>query len=169
MLCIYQEATFFGRSGHVLAGSDDGNIVVHSIHMLNWIAAHFVVVFRFDRWKKSVLLNSLITPVRIYSAFLRIIYICHLLHLMRFLLYIVLRPYSGRMWVWKPSGDPLIAPHADDHILNCVRTHPVDPVIATSGIESTIKLWAPSSPIPAITDEVNIIVLSLSFSLSLLG
>ncbi len=56
--------------------------------------------------------------------------------------------------MWKPSGDPLLALNADDHILNCVRTHPIDPVIATSGIESNIKLWAPSSSTHALTDEV---------------
>ncbi len=65
--------------------------------------------------------------------------------------------------MWKPSGDPLLAPNADHHILNCVRTHPIDPVIATSGIESSIKLWAPSSPMRALTDEVrrSLILLAL--------
>ncbi len=57
--------------------------------------------------------------------------------------------------MWKPSGDPLLALRADDHIVNCVRAHPIDPVIATSGIESSVKLWAPSCPTRPITDEVH--------------
>lgn len=32
---------------------------------------------------------------------------------------------------------------ADSEILNCVRPHPILPVIATSGIESTVKVWTP--------------------------
>ncbi|WPT13229.1 WD and tetratricopeptide repeats protein 1 [Picochlorum sp. SENEW3] len=32
---------------------------------------------------------------------------------------------------------------ADAEILNCVRPHPILPVLATSGIESTVKVWTP--------------------------
>ncbi len=64
--------------------------------------------------------------------------------------------------MWKASGDPLLAHHADDHILNCVRTHPIDPVIATSGIENNIKLWAPSFATRALTDEVHRCLISLA-------
>ena len=32
---------------------------------------------------------------------------------------------------------------ADRHILNCVRPHPTLPLLATSGIENVIRLWAP--------------------------
>ena len=33
---------------------------------------------------------------------------------------------------------------ADDDVVNCIRPHPTEPVLATSGIDSTVKLWSPS-------------------------
>lgn len=36
---------------------------------------------------------------------------------------------------------------ADEDVANCVQCHPTLPVLATSGIEHTIKLWAPEGPV----------------------
>eukprot|EP01026_Neomeris_dumetosa_P026340 TRINITY_DN21528_c0_g1_i5.p2 TRINITY_DN21528_c0_g1~~TRINITY_DN21528_c0_g1_i5.p2 ORF type:complete len:430 (-),score=84.75 TRINITY_DN21528_c0_g1_i5:342-1529(-) len=32
---------------------------------------------------------------------------------------------------------------ADNDVANCIQCHPYEPVLATSGIESTVKLWSP--------------------------
>ncbi|XP_075507490.1 protein ALTERED SEED GERMINATION 2-like [Primulina tabacum] len=38
----------------------------------------------------------------------------------------------------------------DEAVVNCVQCHPYDCIIATSGIDSTIKIWTPNSPVPSI-------------------
>ena len=46
------------------------------------------------------------------------------------------------MLIWcTESGKLVHAVRADDEICNCVQSHPFDPVIATSGIQSVVKLW----------------------------
>ena len=34
---------------------------------------------------------------------------------------------------------------ADRHVVNCVQPHPYEPIIASSGIDYNVKLWAPIS------------------------
>lgn len=31
----------------------------------------------------------------------------------------------------------------DESIVNCIQTHPILPIVATSGIDSDVKLWEP--------------------------
>ncbi|KAG5187908.1 WD40-repeat-containing domain protein [Tribonema minus] len=51
---------------------------------------------------------------------------------------------DGRFFVWdRADGRLVTALAADEDVVNCVRAHPRDPVLATSGIESAVKLWAP--------------------------
>jgi len=53
---------------------------------------------------------------------------------------------DGRIYLYDASsGVCLRALVGDDDIVNCIRPHPHLPVLATSGIDSTIKLWSPSS------------------------
>ncbi len=57
---------------------------------------------------------------------------------------------DGRAWLFDAAtGACLRALGADAEVVNCVRAHPVLPVLATSGIESTVRLWAPSAAVPA--------------------
>jgi len=35
---------------------------------------------------------------------------------------------------------------ADEDVVNCVQPHPTLPVLATSGIESVVRLWHPAGP-----------------------
>lgn len=35
---------------------------------------------------------------------------------------------------------------ADSQVVNCVQGHPSLPVLATSGIESAVRLWSPAEP-----------------------
>jgi len=34
---------------------------------------------------------------------------------------------------------------SDRHVVNCVQPHPYEPIIASSGIDYNVKLWAPIS------------------------
>lgn len=65
----------------------------------------------------------------------------------------------GRIYIWKKKGAELVRVMVGDrHIVNQLESHPRIPVIATCGIEKTVKLWAPSSkefpPLPHDVDEI---------------
>ena len=50
----------------------------------------------------------------------------------------------GHVFGWERStGKMVILLEADRHVVNCVRPHPFDPILATSGIDYNIKLWSP--------------------------
>ncbi|XP_073053050.1 protein ALTERED SEED GERMINATION 2 isoform X2 [Primulina eburnea] len=58
---------------------------------------------------------------------------------------------DGRWFIWeKKSGRLLKMLRGDEAVVNCIQCHPYDCVIATSGIDSTIKIWTPNSPVPSI-------------------
>ena len=58
--------------------------------------------------------------------------------------YIIAGSDSGNAIIYEAgSGEVVSFLRADEDIVNCVRPHPTLPVIATSGIESTVKLWSP--------------------------
>eukprot|EP00890_Picochlorum_soloecismus_P002066 jgi/Picsp_1/2860/NSC_01085-R1_wd and tetratricopeptide repeats protein 1 len=51
---------------------------------------------------------------------------------------------SGFVFIYEAaSGQCIAALEADREIVNCIRPHPTLPVIATSGIEHSIKIWSP--------------------------
>lgn len=53
---------------------------------------------------------------------------------------------DGRIYLYDASsGVCLRTLLGDNDIVNCIRPHPHLPIIATSGIDATIKLWSPSS------------------------
>eukprot|EP01023_Acetabularia_acetabulum_P038508 TRINITY_DN36933_c0_g1_i1.p2 TRINITY_DN36933_c0_g1~~TRINITY_DN36933_c0_g1_i1.p2 ORF type:complete len:216 (-),score=36.93 TRINITY_DN36933_c0_g1_i1:58-705(-) len=41
------------------------------------------------------------------------------------------------------SGVPIKNLKADEDVANCIQCHPSEPVLATSGIENTVKIWSP--------------------------
>ncbi|CAI9104766.1 OLC1v1003521C1 [Oldenlandia corymbosa var. corymbosa] len=52
----------------------------------------------------------------------------------------------GRIFIWKKRGGELIrVMEADKHIVNCIEAHPHITVLASSGIESDIKIWTPKA------------------------
>ncbi|KAK6130716.1 hypothetical protein DH2020_035533 [Rehmannia glutinosa] len=58
---------------------------------------------------------------------------------------------DGRWFIWeKKTGRLIKMLHGDDAVVNCIQCHPYDSVIATSGIDSTIKIWTPNSPVPSV-------------------
>ncbi|KAG5543882.1 hypothetical protein RHGRI_016591 [Rhododendron griersonianum] len=58
---------------------------------------------------------------------------------------------DGKWFIWeKKTGRLIKILVGDDAVVNCVQCHPVDCVVATSGIDNTIKIWSPTSPVPSI-------------------
>ncbi|XP_059459761.1 protein ALTERED SEED GERMINATION 2 [Corylus avellana] len=58
---------------------------------------------------------------------------------------------DGRWFIWeKKTGRLIKMLLGDDAVVNCVQCHPFDSVVATSGIDNTIKIWTPSAPVPSI-------------------
>ncbi|XP_071549256.1 DDB1- and CUL4-associated factor 6-like isoform X1 [Panulirus ornatus] len=50
----------------------------------------------------------------------------------------------GRVFVWeRKTGRLVMLWEADRHVVNCLQPHPTLPVLATSGIDYDLKLWAP--------------------------
>ncbi|XP_026284267.1 DDB1- and CUL4-associated factor 6 isoform X1 [Frankliniella occidentalis] len=50
----------------------------------------------------------------------------------------------GHVFVWDRSSAKLVMLlQADQHVVNCLQPHPTEPLLATSGIDHDIKLWAP--------------------------
>ncbi|XP_044738260.1 WD and tetratricopeptide repeats protein 1-like isoform X3 [Chrysoperla carnea] len=60
--------------------------------------------------------------------------------------YIAAGSDDGVLYIWKRDSCALVtAYHADTSIVNCVQPHPSTCLIATSGIETVVKLWQPLS------------------------
>ncbi|XP_049786916.1 DDB1- and CUL4-associated factor 6-like isoform X1 [Schistocerca cancellata] len=50
----------------------------------------------------------------------------------------------GHVFIWdRLTGSLVMLLEADHHVVNCLQPHPVLPVLATSGIDYDVKLWAP--------------------------
>ncbi|XVE55581.1 hypothetical protein DITRI_Ditri03aG0170500 [Diplodiscus trichospermus] len=57
---------------------------------------------------------------------------------------------DGRWFIWeKRTGRLIKMLLGDDAVVNCVQCHPFDCFVATSGIDSTIKLWTPTAAFPS--------------------
>ena len=51
---------------------------------------------------------------------------------------------DGNMFIWERiTGNLVRVLHADDSIVNCIQWNPRSALLATSGIEATVKLWEP--------------------------
>jgi len=55
---------------------------------------------------------------------------------------------DGRCFLWDKESGKLVnvLSAVDEEVVNTVRRHPHFPVLALSGIDSTVKIWAPSTP-----------------------
>eukprot|EP00884_Botryococcus_braunii_P005318 jgi/Botrbrau1/14788/Bobra.105_1s0003.2 len=57
----------------------------------------------------------------------------------------------GNIFIWcKTSGRLLRVMHGDNDVVNCLEPHPDTLLLATSGIEDDVKLWAPTSEFPRV-------------------
>lgn len=60
---------------------------------------------------------------------------------------------DGRWFIWEKSTARLIKVlMGDGAVVNCVQSHPFDCVVATSGIDDTIKIWTPLASVPSVVD-----------------
>ena len=61
--------------------------------------------------------------------------------------YIAAGSDDGNIFIWeKSTGNLVRILHGDDSIVNCVQWHPRGAMMASSGIESVVRLWEPKSP-----------------------
>ncbi|KAK4709540.1 hypothetical protein R3W88_030465 [Solanum pinnatisectum] len=73
--------------------------------------------------------------------------------------YVLTGSDCGHIFIWKKKDAKLVRVMVGDrHIVNQLKPHPCIPVLATCGIEKTIKLWAPTSkdvtPLPPDVQEM---------------
>ncbi|XP_058190230.1 uncharacterized protein LOC131307629 isoform X1 [Rhododendron vialii] len=60
--------------------------------------------------------------------------------------YVVSGSDCGRIFIWKKKGGELIrVMEADEHVVNCIESHPHSTVLVSSGIEDSIKVWTPKA------------------------
>ena len=60
----------------------------------------------------------------------------------------------GHVFIWnRQSGKVVSVLQADSHVVNRVRPHPYEPVLATAGIDYDVKLWRPA---PGIERSFNV-------------
>ncbi|XP_044509540.1 DDB1- and CUL4-associated factor 8-like isoform X2 [Mangifera indica] len=60
--------------------------------------------------------------------------------------YVVSGSDCGRIFIWKKKGGELIrVMQADKHVVNCIEPHPYTTVLASSGLESDVKIWTPEA------------------------
>uniref|UniRef100_A0A5S6QLK2 WD_REPEATS_REGION domain-containing protein n=1 Tax=Trichuris muris TaxID=70415 RepID=A0A5S6QLK2_TRIMR len=58
--------------------------------------------------------------------------------------YVISGSDCGRIFIWDKSTGSIVAVHeGDQHVVNCVQPHPYMPILATSGIDHNVKIWAP--------------------------
>ncbi|KAG5889420.1 hypothetical protein JTB14_032754 [Gonioctena quinquepunctata] len=56
----------------------------------------------------------------------------------------------GHVFIWnRHTGVLKMLLQADQHVVNCLQPHPTLPLLATSGIDHDVKLWAPILEAPA--------------------
>lgn len=50
----------------------------------------------------------------------------------------------GHVFVWnRHTAELKMLLQADQHVVNCLQPHPTLPLLASSGIDHDVKLWAP--------------------------
>lgn len=60
----------------------------------------------------------------------------------------------GHVFIWnRQTGKVVTVLQADTRVVNRVRPHPYEPILATSGIDYDIKLWTPA---PGPENTINI-------------
>ncbi|XP_041462666.1 DDB1- and CUL4-associated factor 6-like [Lytechinus variegatus] len=68
--------------------------------------------------------------------------------------YIVSGSDCGHIFIWdRYTAKLVMLLEGDKHVVNCIQPHPVDPLLATSGIDYNVKLWAPIAPEPYFSEN----------------
>ena len=54
---------------------------------------------------------------------------------------------DGRVFIWEKSSGKLVRVlKGDSQIVNCIQWHPSRVLLATSGIDSVVRIWSPQIP-----------------------
>ncbi|KAJ3681922.1 hypothetical protein LUZ60_014495 [Juncus effusus] len=61
----------------------------------------------------------------------------------------------GRVFIWRRDGRLLRAMEGDKEVVNCIEGHPRMTVVASSGIDSDVKVWVPNLEEPVEYVDVN--------------
>lgn len=68
--------------------------------------------------------------------------------------YIIAGSDDGMIFIWDRNSTQLVrALHADSNIVNCLQPHPSQCLLASSGIDSAVRLWSPQAK-PRMLKEV---------------
>lgn len=60
----------------------------------------------------------------------------------------------GHIFIWdRYTAKLAMLLEADRHVVNCLQPHPIDPILASSGIDYDIKLWMPLEENPHFEEE----------------
>lgn len=63
--------------------------------------------------------------------------------------YIIAGSDDGTFFVWDRQTCNIVSVlRGDESIVNCLQPHPTLCLLATSGIESVVKLWSPRPQVP---------------------
>ncbi|EHA99607.1 Nuclear receptor interaction protein [Heterocephalus glaber] len=58
--------------------------------------------------------------------------------------FVMSRSDGSHIFIWdRHTPEHLMLLEADNHVVNCLRPHPFDPILASSGIDYDIKIWSP--------------------------
>ncbi|GLH15811.1 WD repeat-containing protein 82 [Gryllus bimaculatus] len=61
----------------------------------------------------------------------------------------------GHVFIWdRFTGSLVMLLEADRHVVNCLQPHPILPLLATSGIDYDVKLWAPLHEEPSFDKDL---------------
>jgi WD40 repeat protein len=73
--------------------------------------------------------------------------------------YIMSGSDCGHIFIWKKKTAKLVrVMKGDRHVVNRLEPHPHIPILATCGIETNIKVWAPmASDAPPLPDNVEMV------------
>uniref|UniRef100_T1J3V2 Uncharacterized protein n=1 Tax=Strigamia maritima TaxID=126957 RepID=T1J3V2_STRMM len=64
--------------------------------------------------------------------------------------YVISGSDCGHIFFWnRHSAEVEMILEADNHVVNCVQPHPFDPILASSGIDYDVKIWAPIEEEPS--------------------
>lgn len=65
---------------------------------------------------------------------------------------------DGRIFIYEASTGACIRTiTADEDIVNCIQCHPSLPILATSGIESVVKIWSPEGPCGVSMENIDLL------------
>eukprot|EP01069_Polyplicarium_translucidae_P009669 Polyplicarium_translucidae@DN3332_c0_g1_i4.p1 len=67
---------------------------------------------------------------------------------------------DGRVFIWDANTGTVlwIGESADSEVVNCIAPHPLDSLIATSGIDPDVKIWAPTAEGPISQESMDDVV-----------